>query len=284
MSDAAEKVLISCPSCGKQYRIPVKMAGKQASCKCGSVFSIRKAMEATAEEVEPMDEALPVEPVQASPTDCAFHPGTPALVACAECRKLLCKKCSYSQHDGRHLCAQCAILSASPTLGNMQAFSSAVVAGTCQVHRDVEAKVRCKYCNMLMCDTCDFRFPRDVHLCARCATTIPKGLSRSRKILLVGSLVALGWVLLVTGVKLAVAAMLPGDTSPVVFWALQAVLLALVVQPSMIGFGLACGSFSRQEENPPLVWVSLGLNSLMSVLWLVMMIVQMMRNPFPSGA
>ncbi len=112
MSDATAKILITCPMCQKQYRVPTSMVGKQTRCKCGTTFLARPAAVAEPSDVLPA-EIVVSSPVQASSSDCAFHPGTQALFLCANCRKLLCRKCSFSQSDGRHLCGECAVRSAS---------------------------------------------------------------------------------------------------------------------------------------------------------------------------
>lgn len=291
MSDTTEKILVHCPSCKKQYQVPSSMAGKQASCKCGTLFLIVRPGASDAESIAPLQEAneydIPQsqpatsEPAKASPTDCIFHPGTPAAFACAGCRRLVCRKCTYPQHDGRILCGQCALQSASPNLTRSQSLSSVVSLGMCQLHPTVEATERCKYCEAPLCKTCDFRFPHNIHLCARCATRPSTGWTRSRKVPLVGSLVALCWVSLAIAARFVTLQSLPADSNPAVRTIVELALLAIILLPSIAGLGMACGSFSRRLGNPPLVWVSLALNTLMSVLWLVMMLVAILHSSGP---
>lgn len=314
MSETADKIVIECPTCHKQYRLAAAMLGKKASCRCGTVIPVELPSSGPPQENLPPPEPAPPEvakdkdaetpaakglatvtppirppledtsfdpppaPVVTSPTDCASHPGTPAMYACAECHKLICRACAYSQQDGRNLCTTCAILSASPCQGGSKAFSSAVVVGTCAAHPDVSAVVRCRYCHALLCATCDFAFDKDLHLCARCATTPPRGLGRCRKFLLIGSLVALSLTLAGTVAKYALSNSLPEELGPWGDLLLTRLFACVLLIPAIIGFAMACGSFARRAANPPVLWASLSLNTLMLVFWLGMQLVLMFSS------
>jgi hypothetical protein len=276
MSDTSEKLVVACPNCNKQYRVGAALVGKQASCKCGTVFRIESPPEEEPDEYALTSDRAPV--AKASATDCVQHPGTPAVFACADCRKLLCRNCSYTQLDGRHLCSDCAIRSASPNFGGATAISATVVTGTCQAHRDVEAVARCQYCNTLLCRTCDFAFPGDLHLCPHCATTTSHAMSRSRKILLIGSYVTAGWVIFSTAALFIIAGVcmpegMDAEQEQIAYGIVGILFMVLNMAPSVIGFGMACGTFERRGGNSPLVWVSLVMNSLLAILFLGLMAV-----------
>ena len=294
MSDTAEKIVIVCPSCHKQYRVATALIGKKASCRCGTVIPVESprpgvpvgqepaVLQAIQDDSPPVrpplddlpwTEEAPPTPVQASPTDCASHPGTPAMFACAECHKLVCRACAFTQHDGRHLCSSCAVASASPSLGGSKALAATIVHGMCLAHHEVPAVVRCRYCNALLCPTCDFSFDNKLHLCARCATTPPQGLGRCRKILLAGSLVTLSLALAGTVVKFALGATLLAQWGALGESFLNALFVYPLLLPSIVGFALAVGSFARRAANPPLIWVALSLNTLMLVFWSGMLLV-----------
>lgn len=305
MSDTAEKIPIVCPNCHKQYRVAASLAGKKASCRCGTVIAVEAPGPVEPPPRVPLDELPlpppeadpgesllrpplddntsfdePAAPVVASPTDCASHPGTPAVAACADCHRLICRPCSFPQRDGRNLCSICAIQSASPSVAGSKAFSSTVLIGTCDAHRDVAATARCSYCHALLCPTCDFQFDKSLHLCGRCVTAPPRGMSRCRKLLLIGSLLALSLAVVGTIAKFALSNAIPPEGA---FWdeVLNRLAAPLLLAPSIIGLALAFGSFARRAANPPLIWIALSLNTLMVVFWFGMLLVLTFR-PLPD--
>ena len=129
----------------------------------------------------------------------------------------------------------------------------------CAAHKSMPAVAYCRKCGIPSCSTCDFCFPGDLHLCPNCATNPSTGLSGGRKSMLIASYVMVAWT------TLATAGLLTGMFTPHNRADAQAfgiMILIFVLLPSVLGAMFAFGSLEKRLGNPPGVWISVILNSL----------------------
>lgn len=296
MSDAEEKLVIACPDCGKRYHVARKSAGKRARCSCGAEFTIpaaKPAPRAVAEAAVRSPAASVAERQTTAPTHCVQHPDVPAAYACACCHALICRTCDFPQPDGSHLCSTC--VSGKAELPTWQAAGPAPWASAggvaenpyaspftavqplrnvwCQQHPEVAAVARCKTCSAPVCGTCDFRFPGGLHLCPTCATNPSRSLSKTRKTMVVWSMLLAGWV------TLFLVLLLSGALAEVVMEEAGATLMgSLIMIPGLIGLALACGSLEKRAGNPPIVWVTVVWNGILMAVWIILCILGMMMD------
>jgi len=87
MSDTGEAIVVFCPECSAQYRLPASAAGKKARCKCGHEFQVAAPAPKPVAAVQPAP-AAEFDPFAAAPPEyCVNHPQVPAVYGCARCHK-----------------------------------------------------------------------------------------------------------------------------------------------------------------------------------------------------
>ena len=211
--------------------------------------------------------AQAVETPGISPGMCPQHPSVQAEHACARCSTTVCATCAFPQADGTQLCPECASQkSPGPP-------AAAVPAGTmCAQHPSVQAARLCTACGSPMCETCDFTFPGNVHVCPRCVAQ-PKGeLSAKRKRSVRWSLALAVWCTLGLAVLLCGALAEVADTQEELA-VLGVVISLLVLTPSIIGTAVGVSALDRRLSNPASIWVAVIWNSLILGLLLILTII-----------
>lgn len=143
--------------------------------------------------------------------------------------------------------------------------------GYCRQHVTSPAVALCHSCKAPVCATCDFQFPGGLHFCPACATKTTAPLSSTRKTMLGWSIVAAVWVtvalvVLFSGTLAEAAENEPGAT----------IIGSLIMIPALIGLALSIGSMDRRAGNPPLVWIAVIWNVVLTVGWLVLCVIGLM--------
>ncbi len=137
----------------------------------------------------------------------------------------------------------------------------------CRDHPEVEAVARCRSCRAPVCATCDFAV-KSFHLCPTCATATPTMSSGRKK--LIGW--AIGMAVWVTGcLGLLISGVLDNAAG-------SAVVGLLAFVPCLIGIALSVGAYSRRGPNPPILWVAIAWNSLMTVAYLLLILIGLMMG------
>jgi hypothetical protein len=146
----------------------------------------------------------------------------------------------------------------------------------CLWHPAVQAVQLCKICNSPVCQTCDFTLPGNIHICPRCATARPQGLSGKRRSYMIWSYILAAWstlgaVFFMSGA--AAAAMGPDiDTQ-----AIGLLFMLVTLVPAIIGTAL--GSAAMQRNSKPIsVWITFLWNGLIIVLFLLLSIVGLLSG------
>lgn len=260
MSEASEKIIVTCPTCDRHHTVASSLTGRLASCPCGAKFRIEAPTDAPQSAVA----------TSTSPR-CSNHAEMPAEYACARCRALVCSTCDFPQSDGSHLCPRCAagVTSAARGDPDFSAFGGTSAPGVnCRFHPEVPASARCRACGAPVCVTCDFVFPGGVHCCPTCATATSRPLGSSRKALVGWSLAAAAWV------TVMLALLLLGTFAEFVESPGGDMLIGmLILVPGLAGTGLAFGSLDRRAGNPPIVWVTVIWNSITLAVWLALCVI-----------
>jgi len=223
-----------------------------------------------------------VPPVLAAvPGMCTNHSNLAAVFACGRCGMAICSLCAFPQDDGSRLCPNCATVhstgSEPPTLGGVSAVTLAVQDRKCQQHPNVAAVQICKVCGVPMCATCDFLLPGNLHLCPRCATSQPTGLSPKRRAYLIGSFALGVWCTLVMAALLAGAfkGMTKNKADEEAFGIL---LMFLLLAPSIIGVALGVSSMDRRLPNSIAMWIATIWNGMILGGFLLLMIIGLFMN------
>ncbi len=160
--------------------------------------------------------------------------------------------------------------------GSVVARQPAVPVGQlCMRHPGVQAVQICKVCGSAMCETCDFVFPGNIHLCPTCATSPRKGLKGKRRTYLIWSYILGVWSTLATLFFLSgAAAESVGSQADVEVLGIMMVFTMLV--PAIIGMALGCSAMERHSK-PISVWVAtlwngaiVGLFILLSIIGITM--------------
>jgi hypothetical protein len=182
------------------------------------------------------------------------------------------------------VCTQCMVRRAQsgslPLMGEAPLLlkSSPVRAGAmCAQHPQVNATQQCKLCGGYMCETCDFSFPDNVHLCPACASKSRDGLSPRRKKFLIASLVLGAWSTF--GMACLVSGAMSGwakskEETAALGWA----LLLFVLGPAITGLSLGvCAKHSRMA-NPPFVWIAITWNAILVASFVVLTLIGLAKK------
>lgn len=271
-----EKVLTQCPHCGKKYEVSAEKVGKKAQCKkCHLKFQITAAgQEVTSSNVP---EAEVTESSGLDKTSraamCVHHPNVRAEHTCARCGAPICQTCDFLQADGSYLCPDCVmkknVAGAVPAV--VVKALTVPVGQMCTRHPAVQAVQICKVCGTAMCETCDFVFPGNIHLCPTCATSPRKGLKGKRRTYLIWSYILGVWSTLATLFFLSgAAAESVGSQADVEVLGIMMVFTMLV--PAIIGMALGCSAMERHSK-PVSVWVATLWNGAIVGLFILLCII-----------
>ncbi len=106
MESTDQQIAVSCPSCGKEYRLPPSARGKSAKCGCGNRFVVepKDAKQAAVESAAEQDEHTDV----VGAPSCVHHALESAIAICIKCNSPICKQCSLRTKSGKHVCRPCA--------------------------------------------------------------------------------------------------------------------------------------------------------------------------------
>jgi hypothetical protein len=137
----------------------------------------------------------PVAPGQKIPVPegkCAKHPKMDSVQICADCQAPMCRMCLYRAPYGKKICPACSgrgapggsvapALEASVASPADKPVNPVMVGVMCRTHPEVQAIHKCKICNAGSCQTCDFKFSGNVHICPVCVMKPRGGLSAKRQ-------------------------------------------------------------------------------------------------------
>jgi hypothetical protein len=121
-----------------------------------------------------------------------------------------------------------------------------------------------------VCQTCDFSFPGNIHLCPKCATEPQKGLKGKRKAYLIWSYILAGWSTLATIFFLGGGAAGMGEEAGAEGIGLMMTFFMLI--PAIIGMALGSSAMERRSK-PISVWVATLWNGLIVALFILLCIV-----------
>jgi small-conductance mechanosensitive channel len=151
-----------------------------------------------------------------------------------------------------------------PDLG----FLGAPALGTCTNHPQVPAVQRCQQCRASICTTCDFQFPNNLHLCPKCATTTSRPMSTTRKQLLAGSLFAATFTTALLGALFS--GVFANSVNDEVF---AQVIGTVILISALLGLATSFASLDGRAGNPPLCWISVVWNVVLTVVWIGLCII-----------
>jgi hypothetical protein len=146
-----------------------------------------------------------------------------------------------------------------------------VIGQLCVRHSAVQAIQVCKVCGAAMCQTCDFVFPGNIHLCPTCATSPEKGLKGKRRTYLIWSYILAGWSTLASVFFLSGAAA-EGMGSEADAEVLGIMMTFLLLIPALIGLALGCSAMERRSK-PVSVWVATIWNGIIVGLFILLCII-----------
>lgn len=156
--------------------------------------------------------------------------------------------------------------------GSVVAHQPAVPIGQlCVRHPGVQAVQICKVCGAAMCETCDFVFPGNIHLCPTCATSPRKGLKGKRRTYLIWSYIlgiwsALAMLFILSG---AAAESVGSEADEEI---LGIIMTVTILIPAIIGMALGCSAMERHSK-PVSVWVATLLNGVIVGVFILLIII-----------
>ena len=271
---APEKVKTQCLHCGQRYWVDLKDVGRTTRCKtCHSEFELVALVEET-------DVSSPPQPIAQTPapqqiptaTTCPRHPTAQVSHQCARCQTPVCATCEFPQPDGTYLCPDCVMRANQPGGAVAAAVPPGVPAavpaapvvplGTvCRWHPNTQAVQICKACGAAMCQTCDFVFPGNLHLCPACATAPQQGLTGKRRAYLIWSYVLAVWATVVLAFIMS-GALADSVQTEEDAMALGVAMLLLILVPAIIGTALGSAAM-RRNSKPISVWVATIWNAVL---------------------
>lgn len=139
----------------------------------------------------------------------------------------------------------------------------------CLWHPAVAAVQTCKACGSPVCQTCDFIFPGNIHVCPRCATASPQGLSGKRRKYMIASyaLAAFSTCSTVFFLSGAAAAMI----GPTELEAIGIMMSLFMLVPAIIGTAMGTAAMERHSK-PMSVWIAAVWNGLIVALFILLSI------------
>ena len=265
-----EKITIKCSDCDQQYKVKADLLGKSVTCKkCGSAFKI-ELLEGDIEASMSNNRAM-----QSTAIMCNHHPTIAAICSCSQCGGGICGTCDFPQADGTHLCPDCVTKPKQVAPPPLHYSEPEVEVGTmCAIHPQVQATQICKACGLPICNTCDFEFPGNIHVCPNCASKPEQPLSGSRKTRLVW-----GYVLAVFSTLALVffLFMAPQAETEEALEAIGIAMSVFILIPSIIGTSLSVSARDRRLTNPfsiliAILWngIILGIFVLLNIIGILM--------------
>lgn len=139
----------------------------------------------------------------------------------------------------------------------------------CMQHPKAAAIASCDTCHGLICATCMFEVPGQLHLCPNCALNCRIKLSSGRMWAMIGGFVlaaigTTGFGLLLTGVLVQLVA------ERMDLRMLGYLILLVIAVPSLVGMALTFGAMDKKLGNPPVLWVAAIWNLVIAASFLVM--------------
>lgn len=146
----------------------------------------------------------------------------------------------------------------------------------CAQHAEVMAVAQCSQCGAAVCETCDFAFPGNVHLCPNCATNPRVELSPKRKSMAIWSIVLGGLSTAILVCAIFIHIIIPDDPETAQIFA--SVLVFGTLAMSLIGLGLGISSRSRHAANPAITYVGWVWCSIMLGIYGLLMVAGIMAG------
>jgi predicted Zn finger-like uncharacterized protein len=260
----SDDLSISCPHCNQQYTIKTDLLGKKVKCKkCNSNFTIADSGGGKIERLI-SQEAL-------NAVVCSRHTGVSAAYHCSKCGAGICQTCDFPQSDGTHLCPDCMTNHKENIPPSISDSKPDIPAGTkCALHPTVQAVQICKVCGTAMCNTCDFEYPGNIHVCPSCASKSDQPLSGKRKTHLMWS-----YVFAVLSTLALIVTLLIGSQAETAeqTMALGIVMNLFVLIPAIIGTALGCSVRDRRLSNPASIMIATIWNGIILGIYILLCIV-----------
>jgi hypothetical protein len=180
--------------------------------------------------------------------------------------EMVCPNCHAEYRPGFTTCSDCHIplVDPAPPPAEAEAAPVVVLDIKCSQHSEVYAVARCRACSSGVCNTCDF-FISNFHFCPRCIDNAePNQMSPRRKSLATGAMVAAAYCTL-AGIFTFTGMLYRTLGSPGNLGVLGLLVLWGLYIPSVIGTVLGFSAFERGIKNPPVVWVALIWNAVLTV-------------------
>ena len=114
---------------------------------------------------------------------CINHPTSVAISKCHSCGALMCALCVFPISDSARLCPDCIMQESSgeDESSDSGELSEHLVGKMCTNHPTSQAVVFCILCGAPICETCDFVFAGNVHVCPACTEKPRHELSAKRR-------------------------------------------------------------------------------------------------------
>lgn len=192
---------------------------------------------------------------------CLNHPEVKADFSCKDCAVPLCKTCCFPQDDGTSLCPQCM---KKKVKSQESPVKPEIAEGTmCSTHNNNPAQQICQKCQSPMCNTCDFSFPNNVHVCPNCVNkTNDQTPGQKKKMIwsmVLAGIATLGYPLILFSMAwLTKEGFEPRYIDAIV----GGLLLAVILAPGLTGLAFAVNSLPRGKKKTGMMWTSLIWNSL----------------------
>ena len=264
-----------CPECSGQL-----VAASGESVRCSVHGGEYKVLVSRQPLVDPAAVARAIaEPAIAAGQEqaCAYHPQAWASWRCAGCGMAICETCVFTQPDGTKVCPSCVSRrNTAGSTGPKGALTGMPRETKCKNHPGMDATSYCARCHTAMCQTCDFVFPGNIHLCPHCATSPqPMGSARKRNLIfsyLIAIWTSVGIGLIASGffahmVKTKSDVQLLGQG-----------IMFLIFVPSIIGTALGFGTVDRRLSTPIAVWVSVVWNSVILLALVLLTFIGVMKK------
>jgi hypothetical protein len=188
---------------------------------------------------------------------------------CSRCASPVCGTCAETNPDGSTLCPDCGRGSVLGLSGG-SARATPVILGQCARHPEMPATQRCASCQTLVCETCDFAFAGDLHLCPTCATNPRQPISGTRKRNALWAYGLAAWSTLSLPLLMLVSA---GMSSKSDQEAVGVLFMLFGFVPCVVGCALGFGAVDRRRSNPFWIWGGALWNGLVLACFLLLMVV-----------
>lgn len=209
---------------------------------------------------------------------CRNHPSVHTAKQCASCGGFVCDTCAFTQADGTVRCPACA--AAATSLVRVSTEGAAKQPDVhCTQHPAVPAIHVCRACGAGVCQTCDFVFPGDVHVCPACAANPKRTLSPHRRRSLVWAYVMAAWSTFALVLFLVLSAVhgLGGMDRREKETVLGLLFSVFVLIPSLVGTALSVGTLDRRLRNSAPIWCAVVWNGVLLGIFLILCVIGNLR-------